>query len=87
MRKIARASIAEGDTFDVTNHYIDRVDHPCYGTHRRVVVRNNAGGITFDIGGRCSWNSIKELRLEDDGSITMWGFPTDGDLFLTLVPA
>lgn len=86
-RKSAAAikrSIRVGDVFDVTNHYITRIDHPSHGTTRRKVVRVNPTGITFDIGGHSYWPAASEIS-EVDGVIEITGHPKPGDRFLTLV--
>lgn len=36
-----KALFTPGTEMEVTNHYIDRVDHPSFGTTQRRVVRSN----------------------------------------------
>lgn len=87
-----KRSVHVGDVFDVTNHYIDRVDHPFFGTTRRTVVRVNPTAITFDVGdqtdvnGRTPWPKAADLSRDADGTIHLDGHPTTGAKFLTLVP-
>jgi hypothetical protein len=78
-----KQSIRVGDVFDVTNHYISRVDHPCYGTNRRQVTRVSAGGVTFDIGGHTKWPKASDIS-EVDGVIEIGGHPFTGAKFLSL---
>lgn len=85
-RKSAAAikrGIRIGDVYDVTNHYITRVDHPSYGTTRRTVVSVNSSGITFDIGGHSYWPRAADITQDGD-VIEIAGHPKPGARFLTL---
>jgi hypothetical protein len=87
-QKEIRESVQVGTVYDVTNHYITREDHPCFGTQRRTVVRVSASNLTLSLGEHdvsCqAWG--KGLERDEDGTVRMFGHPTAGDLFLTLAP-
>jgi hypothetical protein len=56
-----------GSRWAVTNHYITREDHPCYGTREAVVVSVSTAGVTLEPGGYSSWPKASELRVDGDG--------------------
>jgi hypothetical protein len=79
-----KATVHAGDVFNVTNHYITREDHPCFGTRRRTVVRTSAKNVTWqqdDGDHSVPWRRVELLA---DGSIRVYGHPTPDALFLTL---
>lgn len=86
----ARRAFAEGGEWDVTNHYITREDHPCYGTVRRTMGEVNTA----------SWGWVTDAPYPErlafsrfaferslSGAIRVYGHPDVGDLFLTMVPS
>lgn len=68
----------------VTNHFITRPDHVCYGTKDRVVTKVNNSAIHFSVGGRVQWPKASEVVSDGSPFIKLYGFPKPGDLFLTL---
>ncbi len=86
-----RNRLAEGTEWNVTNHYINRPDHPCYGTNRRTILRSTSGGFwlsheTMEKGNLIPWPKAADIE-EQDGAILIRGFPSSKDMFLTLTPA
>lgn len=79
-----RALFRPGQLVSVTNHYISRPDHPCYGTNDRTVLKATGSHLWFDTGGNVPWPKAANLRVEDR-TVTFHGFPNPGDLFLTIV--
>lgn len=37
-----KSAVREGTWWIITNHYIDRESHPCYGTRRRYITESNS---------------------------------------------
>lgn len=75
-----------GQIVRVTNHYITRVDHPCYGTRVAMIKTVNNGSIHFAQSGRVAWPKADQLTA--DGSVVRFygggiGQPPT-DLFLTI---
>ncbi len=95
--KDIRAEIAPGSVFDVTNHYITREDHPCYGTQQRTILRANTAAFYLSLDGveghdesRVDWPRASQMQRDDDGTIRLYGGgAAQGreDLFLTLHPS
>jgi hypothetical protein len=88
--KEIKALVAVGDTFYVTNHYIRRTDHPCYGTNRRMVLAVSGSSFTLSSDGPVSgiaWPKASQVTLDDAGAIHILGGgcgqPADAP-FLTL---
>lgn len=89
-----RDRIKPGDVFDVTNHYIKREDHACFGTKRRVITRVNSSAFYWTIEGhdkenRQEWPKVSAFSVESDGTISLLGGGVGqrpADPFLTLVP-
>lgn len=82
----ARRLLQAGGTYDVTNHYINRPDHPCFGTVRRTIGLVNTA--SFGWAGsdeRLSFASFT-FGLDSDGSLLVLGHPSTDVLFLTLTP-
>ena len=46
--KAVRQEFTPGREFDITNHYITREDHACYGTRRVRVERTNTTRVYFE---------------------------------------
>jgi hypothetical protein len=85
-----RSSVKVGQVYDVTNHFIQRADHPCFGTRRVTVTAVNGSSFTLDNaqwGTR--WPKASQLQQDADGTIRMFGGGAGqkpDDPFLTLVP-
>ncbi len=69
--RAARETFITGDKVVVTNHYITREDHPCFGTREAQVVFSNTGGLTLEPGGRTSWPKSANLKVET-GRLELW---------------
>lgn len=84
----AKRRLQPGTTYDMTNHYITREDHPCYGTRRRTVDRIT-GSHLYLVGERWGipWPKGGQAAATDDGAVLFYGHPKPGDLFLTFRPA
>ena len=82
-RKAAQATFAPGDVVKVTNHYITREDHPCYGTRTSTVVRSTTAGLTLEPGGFTPWPKAADLIVGIHG-LELKGHPNAGDLFLVV---
>ncbi len=85
-----KALMVPGVSVDVTNNYITREDHPCYGTHQRVVTWSNGSSwhyVSDETGDNCMhWPKSRNIQRGDNGAFIIFGHPTDNDLFLTVVP-
>lgn len=84
-----KRTVHTGDVFDVTNHYITRENHPCYGTNRRTVLAVNGSSFTLSNErgpqpSRVPWPKARGIELAPDGAILIYDHPKQGDLFLTL---
>ena len=81
-----KARFRVGQTVRVTNHYITRPDHPCYGTQERTIARVTSGGLWFTESGRVEWP--KAAQIDSDGStVRLFGGgigQQPSDLFLTI---
>lgn len=82
-----KSAVRPGTEWLVTNHYIQRVDHPCYGTTRRLVMSASSGAFTLTMGdappSRVEWPKASEVERTANG----WRMDRKGALFLELVPA
>lgn len=91
MSVAVRRLFAPGQTWDVTNHWITRVDHPSFGTTRRTVDAVNTSGLRFrsirpwDRAETLKWPKSADLTIDDEGTVYWSGHPKPGMLFLTLV--
>lgn len=88
---VARAVIIEGAQFDVTNHYINREDHPCFGTQRRTIMKVNSASVwlshpDYPEGDRVPWPKAPQVEIHADGRVQFYGHPHADDLFLTFTP-
>lgn len=78
-----------GQEWQVTNHYIAKIEHPCYGTTRRTILRVSGAGLTFApiVKGEyphvIRWPCAADLTIGTNGEIVWRGFPKPGILFLT----
>lgn len=81
-----KAQFTPGQVVRVTNHFINRPDHPCYGTKDRVIARVTGSGLWFTESGRVAWPNAGQIQCEGS-SVRLFGGgigqqPTD--LFLTI---
>lgn len=64
--------VQPGQVFDVTNHYLTRVDHPAYGTTRRTVTRVTGSRfyLAYDNGKESyvDWPKAAQVSASPDGS-------------------
>jgi len=85
-----RALLAPGVVVRVTNHFITRADHPCFGTQDRTVARVTSGGLWFTVSGRVAWPKAAQLAYDAHArTITFYGggigqAPTDRFLTIAL---
>lgn len=94
--KAIRATVTPGSVWEITNHYINRPDHPCYGTRRVTVDRANDSAfyvVGYFDGDRKATSRIewpKAAQITQTGEvIRLWGGGINqgpDDLFLTMVP-
>lgn len=85
-KKAIRQRLTPGQTVTVTNHYIDRVDHPCFGTRQRTIERITSSHLWFTETGGVEWPKAAQITAEGN-LIRLYGGgcgqkPTD--LFLTI---
>lgn len=86
----AKKAATPGTTWTVTNHYLTREDHPCYGRTVRTVERVTTSRVYFANGSYVDWPKAAQVERDGNGTVRLFGGgigqqPTD--LFLTLVPA
>jgi hypothetical protein len=77
-----------GQRYAVTNHYITREDHPCYGTREVAVERVTSGGLWLAPGGRVPWPKASQAQ-QHDGEIRFYGggiAQASDEPFLTFQP-
>lgn len=86
--KQIREMFSSGQRVKVTNHYITRADHPCYGTNERTIAKVTTSSLWFEVTGNVEWPNRSQIEV--DGSVVrLFGGgigqkPTD--LFLTIEP-
>lgn len=81
-----RSMFKPGDRVRVTNHYISRPDHPCFGTHERSIARVTSTGLWFVESGRVAWPPRPQIQSEGS-TVQFYGGgigQQPSDLFLTL---
>jgi hypothetical protein len=86
----SKAAVIPATQWSVTNHYIKREDHPCFGTQLRTVERVTGSRIYFTGGSYIDWPKAAAIERDADGTIRLFGGGTGQgptDLFMTLVPA
>lgn len=66
------ARFQPGQRVRVTNHYITRPDHPCFGTHDRTVTRVNGSAVWFEPSGRVAWPKAAQMWMQGN-TITLYG--------------
>lgn len=80
-----------GAVVEVTNHYITREDHPCFGTTRRTVSKANGSSYWFDpISTQertfaINWPKVPQV-VPMGAKFLIYGHPKPDDLFLTISP-
>ncbi len=84
--KDIREAFAPGQQVKVTNHYITRPDHPCYGTQTRTVSRVTSSHLWFTESGSVQWPNRSQI-IAIPGMVQLFGGgigqqPTD--MFLTI---
>lgn len=93
-----KAMFTPGAVVDVTNHYISKESHPCFGTTRRTVTRATGSRVYFDgpgsRGGEMDFPKAAALSVtigpdggRDGKSWYVYGggaAQAAGDLFLTV---
>lgn len=87
-RKQIIALFAPGQRVRVTNHYITKTDHPCYGIQDRTIARVNGNSLWFTETGNVEWPNAAQLLASNDGRVvSLFGGGIGqgpNDLFLTL---
>lgn len=73
-----------GQVVTVTNHFINREDHPCFGTRQRTITKVTGSHLHFDVGGSLPWPKASQIT-EQDGVVRWFGHPTPDALFLTIM--
>lgn len=84
-----------GRRFLLTNYYITRQDHPCYGARTIVVGSTNTNSVTFlsrahpERVEKIEWPKAAHIRMLDSGAIAFYGGGAGQgpeDLFVTFEP-
>jgi hypothetical protein len=91
-----KRSVVAGQVYDVTNHYITRVDHPAYGTTRRTVARVTGSSVYMAAAGgevppwpAFKWPRASQVAARPGGVILLYGGGAGqqpDELFLALTP-
>jgi hypothetical protein len=90
-----KEAVAPGSVWDVTNHYITREDHPCYGTRRLTITRVTSGAFYVTSAtalrseDRIPWPPARQMARREDGTIRLCGggaAQQPHEPFLTLRP-
>jgi len=85
-----KRQIQPGQVYEVTNHYITRPDHPCYGTRRETIAVVNTSSFRFEgTQWGIPWPKAAQMEMDAGGAIKLFGggaaqSPTE--LFMTLTP-
>lgn len=74
---------APGQVVSVTNHFINRPDHPCFGTRERTIAKVTSSHLHFTETRHVPWPKAEHLTV-DGNTVQFWGFPKPNDLFLTI---
>lgn len=61
-----------GQRVTVTNHYITREDHPCFGTRVRMVARVTTSHLHFAESGSVAWPKASQMTA-DGGTVRLFG--------------
>jgi len=82
--------VQAGQVYDVTNHYIKRTDHPCFGTRHETIAEVNGSSFRFASSRwGISWPKAAQAQMDADGTIRLYGGGAGqaaDELFLTLTP-
>ena len=86
-----KATMRPGAVVDVTNHFITREDHECFGTTRRTITNANTSSWSYyepahDSDHAMKWPLARNIFRSEMGTFQIFGHPKDGDLFLTITP-
>ncbi len=84
-----RAHVKVGTLWQVTNHYISREDHPCFGTRLTMVTKTTGSSFTLGDRDRVEWPRASETTIRNDGTILLFGggaAQDNHDLWLSLTP-
>lgn len=84
-----KAALKVGTEVEVTNHYVTKPDHPCYGTRRATVLTTTRKSFRLSQPNTPNpapllWPKEIMLRQTAAGAWLLYGFPTPQDLFLTI---
>lgn len=80
-----KALLVAGTDIEVTNHYITREDHPCFGTTARTVAKANSGSWYYE-GQKWGnpWPKAGDVKQINASTFEQYGHPHAGDLYLTI---
>lgn len=90
-----KRSFEAGQRYRVTNHYITKPDHVCYGTQERTVLKATTAGLTLSLdnhpdeyhranGSHVDWPKAADAERDDDGTVRFyWNRGNGRELFLT----
>jgi hypothetical protein len=89
LAEIKRA-VQPGQVYDVTNHYITRTSHPCYGTRRDTITAVTGSSFRWaSTQWATKWPRASQVQMDADGTIRLYGGGAGqkpDELFLTLTP-
>jgi len=81
-----KAVMVPGARIAITNHYITKKDHPCYGTRVETVTKTTSGRVMFTPTNRgVPWPKASAVKRDGDAFL-VYGHPTPEALFLTIRP-
>jgi hypothetical protein len=84
--KAIRALFHAGQPVTVTNHYITRSDHPCFGTQARTVAKVSGSHLWFTESGHVKWPKASQMAY-NNGVVQLFGGGVGQDsqaLFLSI---
>jgi hypothetical protein len=85
-----KRAIRPGAAYDVTNHYITRADHPCYGTRRDTVAAVTGSSFRWASSQWATkWPKATQVQMDGDGTIRLYGLGAGqqaDEPFLTMRP-
>lgn len=81
-----RQKFTPGQIVTVTNHYITKTDHFCFGTQQRTIAKVTTSHLHFTESGHVAWPKASQIQADGD-TVRLFGggigqAPTD--LFLTI---
>ena len=71
--KAIRALFNAGQIIKVTNHYITRPDHPCYGTRERTIARVSSSHLWLPESGSVPWPRASQVSVSGNTVILRGG--------------